>query len=67
MENLSRFLHAQIPYKNQNLMFDETDIEKLHEYVYFDTIYIEDEYETVAAVLIEIAKEMHDKNVQGAY
>ena len=48
-------------------MFDETDIEKLHEYVYFDTIYIEDEYETVAAVLIEIAKEMHDKNVQGAY
>ena len=55
-ENLSRFLHEQIPNKNKNLLFDETDIEKLHQYIYFDNIYVEDEYETVLDILIELAE-----------
>jgi len=61
MERLSHFLHEQIPNKNQNLMVDEIDVEKLHKYIYFDNIYVEDEYGTVFAILTEVAKENFEK------
>jgi|GEM_PF-3449302 len=64
MENLSRFLHEQIPHKNQNLPADETDIEKLHQYIYFDNIYVEDEYETAADMLIDLVEETYEYTVQ---
>lgn len=56
IENLSRFLHEQIPNKNKNLLSDERDIEKLHQYIYFDNIYVEDEYETVFDILAKLAE-----------
>ena len=66
-ENLSAFLHTKIPQKNQGVLSDEIDIEQLHRHVYFDTIYVEDEYETVLAILIGMAKEIYENTVSKEY